>query len=203
LRRAAADGPYLAVIQEYYHAFRPLHILVDSASAPLVEYLQKLAATVACQVIVCRATPQELPEQIRAEAAHFAARFDGDGETCQIFDECGAAVSTERLLLFLAQSINPRPAVVVLEDSTPGSVVRAIEELGVKVTINSPRRADMAAAMVKHNAILGGGPSGRFWHCTGGLPLPDALMTITRLLAALSRGDEPFSAVLDRDAPIL
>ena len=43
--------------------------------------------------------------------------------------------------------------------------------------------------------------SGRFWHAEAGLPLCDALMTVTRLLIALSHGDEPLSQVLDRDAP--
>jgi phosphomannomutase len=58
------------------------------------------------------------------------------------------------------------------------------------------------AAMKAENAILGGGPSGRFWHAVAGVPLPDALMTVTRLLVLLSRGDEPFSAVLDREVPL-
>ena len=60
--------------------------------------------------------------------------------------------------------------------------------------------ADMATAMMERNVILGGGPSGRFWHSISGVPLPDAVMTVTRLLVLLSRGDEPFSAVLDREA---
>jgi phosphomannomutase len=59
----------------------------------------------------------------------------------------------------------------------------------------------MYAAMREHGAALGGGPSGRFWHSEAGLPLCDALMTVTRLLIALSRADEPLSKVLDRDAP--
>jgi phosphomannomutase len=202
LRRTAADMPYLAALQEHYHALRPLRLVVDSASAPLIEYLQKLAATVACHVIPHRATPQELPDQIRANVAHFAASVDGDGETCQVYDERGAAVPTERLLLLLVQGIKPRPA-VVLEDSTPSAAMAAAERIGVRIATSPARRANMAAAMLEHNAVLGGGPSGRFWHRLSDLPLPDALMTITRLLAILSRSDEPFSVVLDRDAPMV
>jgi phosphomannomutase len=58
--------------------------------------------------------------------------------------------------------------------------------------------------MRQHGAILGGGPSGRFWHTgyAAGLPLPDALMTVTLLLELLSRTDDPLSAVLDREAAI-
>jgi len=58
--------------------------------------------------------------------------------------------------------------------------------------------------MRQHGAILGGGPSGRFWHAgyAAGPPLPDALMTLTLLLELLSRTDDPLSVVLDREAAI-
>ena len=58
--------------------------------------------------------------------------------------------------------------------------------------------------MREHGAILGGGLSGRFWYTghAAGLPLPDALMTVTLLLELLSRTDDPLSVVLDREAAI-
>ena len=49
----------------------------------------------------------------------------------------------------------------------------------------------MAAAMRDQHAVLGGGPSGRYWHAVGRLPLPDALRTLTLLLVLLSRDDRP------------
>jgi phosphomannomutase len=133
-------------------------------------------------------------------------------------------VPTERLLLLLARQSalhstdgKPRPVVapptattgrgfplsdptIVLEDSTSRDIISRMEQLGVHVVHSGVRRAEMAAAMREHGAMLGGGPSGRFWHANLGVPLPDALMTITRLLVLLSRSDEPFSAVLDREA---
>ena len=77
-------------------------------------------------------------------------------------------------------------------------MIERLERRGVRVVTSDPRRADMAAAMREHGAPFGGGPSGRFWHAEAGVPLPDALMTITRLLILLSRSDEPLSAILDR-----
>ena len=50
---------------------------------------KQLAATVACQIIPCRATRHDLPEQIRADAAHFAVCVDGDGETCRVLRRTG------------------------------------------------------------------------------------------------------------------
>jgi hypothetical protein len=101
-RRLQADGPYLALMAQYYHAIRPLRVVVDSASKPLVGYLERLAAAVACEIIPCRSARGGLPERVRAAAAHFAARIDGDGETCRVLDEQGREIPAERLLLFLA-----------------------------------------------------------------------------------------------------
>ena len=208
LSRAQADVAYLAVMGEHYHALRPLRVVVDSASRPLVEHLQQLAAAVACQVIPCRVAQCDLAEQVRTNTAHVAARIDGDGETCRVLDEQGQIVPTERLLLFLARQfltqptdIKPQQRVVVLERGTSPVVVERLERLTMAVVIGGVRRAEMAAAMSEHAAAFGGGPSGRFWHQEAGIPLPDALMTITRLLVLLSRSDEPFSVVLDREAP--
>ncbi len=230
LRRYEADRPYLALIAEYYHALRPLRVIVDSASRPTLDFLQRLAATVACQIIPSRSTRAELPRQILADTAHFAACINGDGETCRVLDERGQEVSPERLLLLLAgnadefpivggdscrrlpdassqsatgvASYNPKPAgAVVLESDTTSAIDERLKRLGISVARSGPRRADMAAAMLKHGATLGGGPSGRFWHSAAGPPLCDALMTVTRLLIALSRGDAPLSQVLDRNAP--
>lgn len=219
LRRFQADVPYLAALSQHYHALRPLRVVVDSASQPLVEYLKRLAASVACQIIPCRLSGRDVPDQVRAAGAHFAVGVDGDGETCLVFDELGSLVPTERLLLLLGQYVDAassriRQAArcrfdksggafqagpsdrIVLESATPRSVVERLEQERPVVT-SSPRRADMAAAMRGHGARFGGGPSGRFWHVVAGVPLPDALMTITRLLMLLSRSDEPLTAVLD------
>ena len=59
----------------------------------------------------------------------------------------------------------------------------------------------MAEALRRHGAACGGSPDGRLWYGGAGVPLPDALHTLTHLLALLSRSDRPFSVVLDREAP--
>jgi phosphomannomutase len=189
LQRFQADADYLAEIEQHYHAMRPLRIVVDSASMPLVQYLERLAAGVACQVIPSRVSRRELSQLVRAEKAHFAASINGDGETCNILDEQGGAVAAERLLQLLARN-------------TSQTTIERLEQLGgTPVVLGGIRRAEMAAAMQTSGAILGGGPGGRFWHLVAGIPLPDALMTVTRLLERLSQSDEPLSRVLDRDAP--
>jgi len=94
----------------------------------------------------------------------------------------------------------PRPQVVVEEGSSP-VLAGKIAALGGQFVAADPHRATMAAAMRQHDALLGGGPSGRFWHAVGRLPLADALRTLTLLLVLLSRDDRPLSEVLDAEAP--
>jgi len=211
LRRFQAETPYLAALASRYHALRPLRVVLDSASLPLAKYLEELTAATACRVVLCRTTREELPKQVRHHGAHFAARIDGDGETCRVLDEQGCPVPAERLLLLLVRHIlhtafEQSAAHVVLEDGTPQSLVDRLERYsrGLTAPGRPAGRSAMAAAMRQHGAILGGGPSGRFWHTgyAAGLPLPDALMTVTLLLELLSRTDDPFSVVLDREAAI-
>jgi phosphomannomutase len=210
LCRQQTDAAYLVEMANYFHALRPLRVIVDSASGPLLNQLKKLAGAVACQIIPSRVTQHDLLSQIRSDAAHFAVCIDGDGEKCRALDEQGRVMPAERLLLLLAHrmlQLEPQRAgqtpTIVLEESTSSEIVRQIEQRGGRAVFSSALRASMAAAMREHNAILGGGPSGRVWHTGAGLPLPDALMTITRLLIALSRSDAPLSVVLDHDAPLV
>ena len=256
MRRFQADEPYLAALSDHYHALRPLRVVVDSASKPLLHYLQQLCAAVACEIIPLRAAPAGDWSIFRREnvfcekntgrkmdlspsAAHFAVQIDGDGETCRVFDEQGRETPPERLLLLLAVAesrvgqakrgptnsgtnrggtalrlSHPTPvqhssatgvpsckSSVVLEAGVSHAVAERLERLGLRPITSGPRRAEVSAAMREHGAMLGFGPGARYWHSLAGVPLPDALMTVTRLLKLLSRGDEPFSGVLDRDVP--
>jgi len=203
LRREPIDGPYLAALAEHYHALRPLRVMVDSASGPMVDHLKKLAATVACEILPCRAARSEWSRRVGASDVHLAARIDDDGEMCEVFDQRGQAVSAERLLAFLAgHALSDDRKTIVLEKTTSENIVRTVEGLGCRVATVGASRAEMSEAMSREKAALGGGPSGRFWHVLGGKPLPDALMTLTQLLVLLSRDDRPFSAVLDQESPL-
>ena len=43
----------------------------------------------------------------------------------------------------------------------------------MRVAVGSPRRADVATAMREHEALVGGGPSGRYWYGETGFASPD------------------------------
>jgi phosphomannomutase len=54
--------------------------------------------------------------------------------------------------------------------------------------------------MEDERALVGGGPSGRFWYARSGHVSPDALVTLSLLLTILSQSDRPLSRVLDEAA---
>jgi phosphomannomutase/phosphoglucomutase len=211
LSRAPAEAPYLASLSPYYHALRPLRLVLHAGSAPLWEYLQQLVALVACRVIPAGtgpssdpATADRLGQQVRAQGAHLGLDIADDGETCRLYDEQGRAATAESLLLLLARHLLARQphGVVVLEEGASSALAEAIESLGGRPVRSGPARAEMAAAMRRHGATTGGGPSGRCWHTVGDVPLPDALRTLTLLLVLLSRDDRPLSEVLDQEATV-
>ena len=204
LRRFRAEVPYLAGLAEYYHALRPLRLVLDTSCGPLARYLAELTEPVACRIIPCRSSPDRLAEQVTAEEAHFAASVGDDGQTCRVLDERGRPVPAERLLVLLARHLlAQRPqGTVVLEDGTSPEVVRRIEASGGHVVTADARRGEMAVSMREQRGIFGGGQSGCFWYDRDGLPLPDALMTLTWLLVLLSQSDRRFSEVLDREATV-
>lgn len=222
LRRFAAEKAYCEAVGRHYHAIRPLRLVVDSASRPLVDCLRRLTANFACEIVPIREARQDMPRQIRDDKAHLGVCVDGDGETCRALDEHGREVAAERLLLLLAGHVAPKDgpglsfssetaaaaaapdqwplATVVLERGLAGGLAEKIVRHGRRVVESNAQREDMAAVMRKENALFGGGPSGRFWFGAPGFPAADALLTITALVVLLSRSDSPFSKVLDREA---
>ena len=200
LRRFQAEIPYLAGLAQYFHALRPLRFVLDTTSLPLVDYLEKLIEPVACRVIRCRVKFEGLADQIRTDEAHFAARIDDDAQRCRLVDDCGRAVSGELFSLLVARHLlTERPGEsVVLEEETPAEIAREIGRIGGRVVLSNSRRARMDQTMRAGRAILGAGPSGRFWYRSDdGHASADALMTLTCLLRLLSRSDRPLSQVLD------
>jgi phosphomannomutase len=200
LARLAVDDAYLAALTPCYHALRPLRWLHQSACVPLARYLTRLTASVGCRPISCGAAA--MAAEIVAQQAHFGVRIDGDGESCHVADEQGRDVPPERLLFLLARQMPLAGKTVAVEPTTPQWLADAIMTGGGNVIAGGSTRAAMAKCMADHNAVLGGGASGRLWHMVDGTPLCDALRTLTQLLVLLSRSDAPLSAVLDRDAPV-
>jgi phosphomannomutase len=203
LRRCVVEPEYLAGLAGYYHALRPLRLVLSTTSPPAAAYLDKLTRATACEVLPCPALPHRLAREVPGQRAHLGIAIADDGDSAEVFDEQGRPVAADRLLLLAARHIlADRPgATIAVESGTSPHLARRIAELGGRVSVSGLLRSEMDQAMRAGGAVLGAGPNGRLWHSLGdGPPVPDALMTLTLLLRILSRSDRPFSAVLDSDA---
>lgn len=201
LRHVAADEPYLAGLGEYYHALRPLRVVLTGTCPPAEAYLRQLAARVACQVIPSEDATR-LAHEVTQGSAHFGVAIDDDGERCQLSDEQGRPIPAQRLFVLLARHLlaGQPGGVIALEPDATEWLENSIGGLGGQAVRATPTRAGMEETMRRQGAIFGGGPSGRFWYPCGPA-VPDALRTLTHLLVLMSRSDRRLSEVLDVDAP--
>ena len=146
---------------------------------------------------------ERIGQQILAQQAHFGLSIADDGETCRLWDEQGRAVPSESVLLLVArhllgqQTAAEDGAAVVVEEGASAALAESIASCGGAPVHAAAARSAMAAAMRDHRALIGGGPSGRYWYPAGPFAVPDALKTLSLLLVLLSRDDRPLSQVLD------
>ncbi len=206
LHRFQADEPYLELLRPHFHAIRPLRFVLDCECRPVRAHLDRLVAGLACKAVPGHGGTASLSERVPAEEAHFGAHIDDDGERCRVVDEGGRPVEPLRLLRLVASRLlradGEGAGTVVLPHDTAWPVAPGAADVPSHSVVRSdPTRPAMTAAMRRSGAACGGTADGRFWYGGPGGPLPDALHTLTHLLALLSRSDRPFSLVLDRESP--
>lgn len=201
LARFQAESLYLADLEEFYHAMRPLRVVVDSGCRPLIGYLRKLSGSVGCEWLLAREPAKNpiaaglgLAERVRGEQAHFGVWIDGDGEACRVVDERGVQLTGEQMLLLLSSyMLQKQPgAAVIVEQNACTAAAERLAAAGARVARSDASRADMHAAMDARGAAVGGGPSGRYWY-GGRPPIADGLRSLTLLLTILSQSDRPLS----------
>lgn len=198
-RRELVGPEYLSHLRPRYHALRPLRFVLQTTCLPVANCLRELLRSVACELIAPEGnvSPERLGNQVVAAGAHFGVWIDGDGGTARVSDERGRPVDSERILLLLAQGALPAHAgaMVACEEGTSQKILAALRDAGLRVMASSPERAAMDAALRQSKAVLGGGPSGRFWFAQP-LPMADALTALSELLVVLSQSDRPLSQVV-------
>ncbi len=141
------------------------------------------------------------PERLLPLLARCLITLNAEGEAAVFAGSLtsGSASARQRTARRATQPAPERPDfLAVIETTTPGNVVQQIRAFGGRVVTSDPRRSEMERTMRQHDAILGGGPSGRFWYRASQRHFcADALITLTLLLRILSQSDRPLSEVLD------
>jgi phosphomannomutase len=191
-RMFLAAVPYVAGLWKHFHALRPLRISLGCASLPLRRVLDQLFDKLAC-----RRVPLEIPmrardvtniddadcrrvaESVRSNGSDFGVLIDDDGQRCSWFDEQGNPIASRRLAAVLAANeLEQRPGRGLVDESAAGGVLAAV-----------------SIEMRTTSALVAGGDSGRVWFAD---PYPncDAVLTLAKVLQALSRSDAPFSSVV-------
>jgi phosphomannomutase len=125
--------------------------------------------------------------------------IDDDGQRCAFLDEAGALVSPARMTRLLAAlELENQPAGAVVIGASGGEPVdRPILERVVPAgqLYDAPATLEGTATMLqKHQGVLGGDDSGRYWFADP-FPTSDAVLTLAKVLQALSRSDREFSKV--------
>ncbi|WP_166820285.1 phosphohexomutase domain-containing protein [Thalassoroseus pseudoceratinae] len=137
-------------------------------------------------------------EAVHESQADLGILIDDDGGRCSFITEGGELLSAWTLLPLLVESLQtevPRRP-VVLEPHTPTEVEPQLIRQGISWVRGGGSHAEMAQAMRDHNAVLGGGESGRVWIANPS-PTCDAIGVLAHVLTVLSRHQMSLSRLVE------
>jgi phosphomannomutase len=213
-RRFRASVPYEASLLKHFAALRPLKIACGSASPLVMRTLTKLFAPLPCRLLPVAvpvrardtadandADVRRLATAVQSQQADLGLLIDDDGQRCAVFDERGRLAAPWTVTALLAESLRAeRPGEpVVLPTDAPPELAALLERRGIAFRPGGRTLAEMSHAMRTEQAALGGGADGRYWFREP-LPTCDAVLTLARLLAALSRNEATLSIVIETAA---
>jgi phosphomannomutase len=138
-----------------------------------------------------------LSHAVRQANADLGILIDDDGQSCSFVDERGNLVPPRALTQLLAELMLAEASggSIVVEEGAAAELRPAIAAAGGKCV---PAAASLTALMQtlrNSEAPFGGGDSGRFWFREA-FPTCDAVLTLAKVLQALSRSDADFSEVV-------
>lgn len=206
LRILRDEDRYEESLQEYYHAIRPLRVVVGVSTRLIERHVRRVFDGLPCRLFTVElpTRPRDtqsaddpdiaaISDAVRESAAHLGILIADDGEQFALLDESGVLVPHGDVFdaVRLSQlSSENSPLVIVAAD-------RHRAECD-EIEISPATRADMYVALPEQTAGLGLGPGGRLWFNTaaGIAPVCDALVSLGRVLALLSRSDAECSRVL-------
>jgi phosphomannomutase/phosphoglucomutase len=206
---------YLEAIRRRANVGAPRRFVVDAAHGAAGPFVPRLLQALGCPVIPLHCTPDgafgqrtpdptaagaldALAERVVAEGADGGFAYDGDGDRVAMVDETGQPAYADRLLILLArEALAAHPgATVVYELSCTQALPETVRALGGTALSCPVGYAFVHQAMRESGAILGGESAGHVFFGDPAFGFDDALLATARLVALLSRSDEPLSCLL-------
>lgn len=202
--------PYEASLWKHFHALRSLKVAFASPSRLVLRTIERTFANLPCRLITVsvpgrardltsRRDPDllRLSEGVRGATADLGVLIDDDGQTAAFCDEHGRLVPAgvvSKLVVSRMLSVNPAGTIAVENAAIP-ELRTAIENVGGDVVDGGATAETMSRTVAESQALIGCGISGRMWFAEK-YPACDAILTLARVLEALSQGDAPFSDVI-------
>jgi len=202
--------PYEAGMWKHFHALRPLKVCFGSSSRLINRTLERIFANLPCRLIAAPlperrrnmvsardADAVRLAEGVRESRSDLGVMIDDDGQCCAFFDERGRLVPALRISQLVAGLLLEEHSggVVVGESAACESLRSPVERAGGELVDGGETLESASRAMADRKGVFGGGTSGRMWFGES-YPACDAVLSIARVLGALSRSDAPFSEVV-------
>ena len=204
--------PYEAGLWKHFHALRPLQVVCGSATRLLPRIVDRLFAKLPCRVthvalpVRRRDLLDERDADVRRVSAavtsggrHLGLIVDDDGQRCAFVTERGRLVAPgelARLLIDFERREHHRLKVAVTA-ALADELSAWLPRLGVEAVSAGESSASVTASLAEHDARLGLLDDGRVWFGAAP-PACDALVTLARVLQALSLSDASFGEVVSR-----
>jgi len=204
--------PYEAGLWKHFHALRPLRVVCGSAAKLLPRIVDRLFAKLPCRVthvalpIRQRVLHDEQDSDVRRVASavvsggqHLGLIVDDDGQRCAFVTERGRLVTPGELarLLIDFERHEHHHLKVVATETLANELSAWSMRLGVETVVSDESAASVTTSFVEIEARLGLLGDGRVWFGDAH-PMCDVLVTLARVLQALSLSDASFGEVVSR-----
>lgn len=193
------QAEYESALADQFHAIRPLRVLVICSEPPLRALLSSVLASTPCHVSALAAAPGSTVRRDQTVSARrrlllerrvdLAFLVEADGRACRVFDETGIELTPPEVLALLQQS-----------HSQETEWRDAPSRTEVIPPSTSPAETELLRSLSGPWPATDG--AGRYWF-PDMVPRCDAVVTLARLLAAMSLTDRRLSEWVDAGVSML
>ncbi len=205
-----AQVPYESGMWKHFHALRPLHIVCGSATRQLPRTLDRLFAKLPCRLTHISlpirhrnlaeardADVQRIASAVVGNQQHLGLIVDDDGQHCAFISERGRLISVPELarLLINFERREHRDIKVSLTEPLSDELAQWLTRRGIEAFTAGNCASDLTTALTTYEARMGFSGDGRVWFADGH-PVCDAIITLARVLQALSLSDASFDEAI-------